>query len=236
MKANIAKDIASLAVPLDKLSLLPGNPRRGDVDSIKRSYSRFGQRKPVVAVGNAEDGGYVSDGNHQLLAARDLGWDTLAVVWTDDDKETAEAYALAANRTSELGTNDNSDLLAMLLRVTSADTELLAAASYGHDDLADILRRIETDAAPPLDPFAEWEGMPAFTQNDMMSKFHVVVHFASDEDCDNFFETIDRQRRSSMWWPSGRGLEVGAFGEQYVEKEDDASSSVPDLHPEQKPS
>ena len=139
MKANIAKDIASLAVPLDKLTRLPGNPRRGDVESVIRSYTRWGQLKPIVATGNAEDGGIVSAGNHQLDAVRQMGWDSIAVVWTDHSPSEAEAFALADNRTSELGTNDDSDLLAMLLRVTSADTDLLAAASYGTSDLIELL-------------------------------------------------------------------------------------------------
>ena len=65
----IAPDLQSLAQPIDTLHLLDGNPRRGNVDAVARSYERFGQRKPIVA---RRDGTVIA-GNHQLLAARSLG-------------------------------------------------------------------------------------------------------------------------------------------------------------------
>jgi hypothetical protein len=105
--SNIAGELRPLAVPLVHLEGLPGNPRKGDVQAIARSYAVFGQRKPVVARRQGErDGkptGIVLAGNHQLQAAQELGWDELAVVWVDDDELTAKAFALADNRTGELG-------------------------------------------------------------------------------------------------------------------------------------
>ena len=49
-------------------------------------------------------------GNHQLAAARKLGWDQIAVLYVEDDELTAKAFALADNRTADLGTYDD-DLL-----------------------------------------------------------------------------------------------------------------------------
>ena len=74
--AQIVPDLAPLAYPVAKLSPLPGNPRRGDVQSVARSYSTFGQRKPIVARREG-DGGIVVAGNHQLLrgAGARLGGD-----------------------------------------------------------------------------------------------------------------------------------------------------------------
>lgn len=95
----IHADLVPLAVPLDILESLPGNPRRGDVAAVVRSYAEFGQRKPIVA--RRRGGGVVIAGNHQLAAARELGWDEIAVVWVDDDEVRAKAFALADNRTAE---------------------------------------------------------------------------------------------------------------------------------------
>lgn len=108
---NIASDLVGLAVELATLNPLPGNPRRGDVAAVKRSYLQFGQRKPIVA--RRQDRTVIA-GNHQLAAANSLGWTHIAVVWTDDDDATAKAFALADNRTADLGSYDD-DLLAALL-------------------------------------------------------------------------------------------------------------------------
>jgi ParB-like chromosome segregation protein Spo0J len=133
MESGIHPDLASLATPIDSLSSMPGNPRKGDVAAVARSYAQFGQRKPIV-VRREGDGGIVLAGNHQLAAARQLGWDKIAVVWVEDDDLTARAFSLADNRTGDLGSYDD-DLLAEMLAVVAVDPELLAAAGYSEKDL-----------------------------------------------------------------------------------------------------
>ena len=147
----IHDDLKHLARPVGDLKLLPGNPRKGDVEAVKRSYERFGQRKPIVALPD----GTVIAGNHQLLAARALGWEEIAVVTSDDDEQTAKAFALADNRTSDLGSYD-SDALAELLADVAVDPDLLLATGYKQSDLDDLLLAIE-----PLDIgdlADEWDG------------------------------------------------------------------------------
>ena len=122
MKHQIADDLTTLAYPIEKLKHLDGNPRKGNVEAVKKSYEKFGQRKPIVATKDGE----VISGNHQLAAARELGWNKIAVVFTDDDELTAKAFALADNRTADLGTYDD-DLLADMLGSVSSDLELLEA-------------------------------------------------------------------------------------------------------------
>ena len=153
--SNIASDLTPLLVDIGTLVTMPGNPRRGDVDAVARSYAQFGQRKPIVA---RRADRVVIAGNHQLAAAHQLGWEQIAVVWTDDDDATAKAYALADNRTADLGSYDD-DLLAALLAEVQAtgDDALLAATGYDGDVLEKLLRRVEfmagagdPDDAPPL--------------------------------------------------------------------------------------
>ena len=43
----IADQLTPLAVPIDSLTPLPDNPRRGDVAAVAKSLERFGQRKPL---------------------------------------------------------------------------------------------------------------------------------------------------------------------------------------------
>jgi hypothetical protein len=143
-----------LATPITNLTELPGNPRRGDIDAIARSLRVFGQRKPVTArvTGKDEQGnpvGYVTAGNHTLQAARDkLEWSHVAVVWIDEDETTANAWALADNRLSEIGSNDADELAEMLARIASEDPMLFEATAYSDEDLAALL---DANLPPPGD-------------------------------------------------------------------------------------
>lgn len=135
---TIAEPLSELAYPLDLLDLLDGNPHRGDVEAVKRSYSQFGQRKPIVArhIG-AEGRAEVTAGNTQLQAASELGWTHIAVVFVDDDDLTAKAWSLADNHSAELGITDEAALIAFLQALT--DPELLRATSYSEADIARML-------------------------------------------------------------------------------------------------
>jgi ParB-like chromosome segregation protein Spo0J len=156
---GIIPDLEPLAVPIGDLKPLPGNPRRGDIVAVAGSYRRFGQRKPLVA---RRDGTVIS-GNHQLEAARGLGWTHVAVVWTDDDDTTGRAFALADNRTSDLGTYDTEALTNLLLDVRNADIDLYHDTAYDDKALADLLmpkaktRRELLDEAGGVDQSGELE-------------------------------------------------------------------------------
>jgi len=149
---NIHHSLQSLAINIDKLSFLEGNPRQGDVEAVAKSYKQFGQRKPIVATTDH----VVIAGNHQLAAARQLGWDKIAVVITDDDELTAKAFALADNRTAELGSYDD-DLLADLLSEVSSVPELMDSTGFTEDDLFNLIgfdddTEEEEEIEVPVDP------------------------------------------------------------------------------------
>ena len=89
-------------VAIESLRLDPQNARKHstrNIDAIKTSLEKFGQRKPIVV-----HNGVVIAGNGTLEAARLLGWEkiTISVCPADWDADTAKAYALADNRTAEL--------------------------------------------------------------------------------------------------------------------------------------
>jgi hypothetical protein len=139
---------------------LPGNPRKGDVEAVARSLAQFGQRKPIVArrMKRSKDGhptGEVIAGNHTLQAALTLGWEQIAVTWTDDDAKTAKAYALADNKTHDIGGYDDALLGEMLADLQGAD-DLLAATGYDEDEIASLLAALPSvDDDPADDPTPE---------------------------------------------------------------------------------
>jgi hypothetical protein len=171
---NIAAPLETLAAPVTNLTELPGNPRRGDIDAIARSLRVFGQRKPVTArvTGRDENDdpvGYVTAGNHTLHAARDrLGWSHLAVVWIEEDETTANAWALADNRLSEIGDNDPDELAALLAQIAEDGShELFAATAYTDDDLAALLASsMPPPGDAPLTDFPEQWGVIVEVDNE----------------------------------------------------------------------
>jgi DNA modification methylase len=95
-----------------------------NLDAIKASLTRFGQRKPIVVTTE----GIVLAGNGTLEAAIALGWDSIdvAVTPSDWDEATARAYALADNRTAELAEWDESVLAKQLLELMDQDFDIEA--------------------------------------------------------------------------------------------------------------
>ena len=155
-KHNIHESLLPLAFPIDKLELLPGNPRKGDVDSVVKSYEKFSQRKPIVARMRPDsDIAEVLAGNTQLKAARRLEWDSIAVVLVDDDDAMVVGFALADNRTHDLGEYLDEELAAMIAMV-SDDSELLDASGYDLADEQELLEAIS--GSMDLDEF-DMEGI-----------------------------------------------------------------------------
>lgn len=152
---TVLPDLEPLLVPIDSIKPLPGNPRRGDVEAVKRALEKFGMHKPIVVQRPKRKNGkgICLAGNHTLRAAIELGWERIPVVWTDDDDATAEARSLADNRTGDLGTYDNDDLLAMLERISREG--MLASTGYDEEFIARLrgltpMALTEPDDAPPL--------------------------------------------------------------------------------------
>ena len=159
---NIAPDLKALEVPIANLTLLDKNPRKGNVEAVKNSYRAFGQLKPIVArrskaTKNGFPTGVVIAGNHQLKAATELGWPTIAVVWTDADAKTAKAFALADNRTHDLGTYDKQVLVELLADLEN-EADLLAATGY--DDKAIKMLIAATGGNTPKDGLTDAENVP----------------------------------------------------------------------------
>jgi ParB-like chromosome segregation protein Spo0J len=102
-------------VKIESLTLDPQNARKHstrNLDAIKASLEKFGQRKPIVV-----HNGVVIAGNGTLEAAKSLGWKEIAVSVcpADWDADTAKAYALADNRSAELAEWDEGILSQQLL-------------------------------------------------------------------------------------------------------------------------
>lgn len=112
---------------ISDLTLDPQNARthsQKNLDAIKASLTKFGQRKPIVVTND----GVVLAGNGTLEAAKALGWDQIDVATApaDWDEATARAYALADNRTAELAEWDENVLAKQLLELLDEEFDIEA--------------------------------------------------------------------------------------------------------------
>jgi ParB-like nuclease domain len=117
-------------VPIDSLTEHPDNARSGDVPKIMRSLERFGLVKPVIVQRST---GYIVAGNHVTKAAKRLGWTTIKCVVQDMDDETARAYLIADNATSDGSTYDKGKLLGVLQSALSLD-----GMGFDEDDIESL--------------------------------------------------------------------------------------------------
>jgi ParB-like chromosome segregation protein Spo0J len=130
--------------PIGDLRTFHMNPRRGNVAAIAASLRVNGQYRPIVVNVGTHTGrpDEVLAGNHTLMAARDLGWERLAVVLVDVDDDQAARIVAADNRTADLGDGYDDRTLAELL----GGLDDLDGTGYTEDDLDKIVR--DLDGAP----------------------------------------------------------------------------------------
>lgn len=159
------KDTANIGehqtVPLLSLNHYSKNPRRGDVQAIKGSIVANGIFRPVIV----NKGTYTDKpneilaGNHTVKAIRELAeenpddqrWQQVEVWMVDVDAERAARIVLADNRTADLGSYDNENLLSLLEMVD----EDLDGTGYDYEDLEDLsalMEEIDTDDETPVPP------------------------------------------------------------------------------------
>lgn len=138
------------SVALADLTLDPQNARLHsieNIEAIKASLAEFGLRKPIII--NPEN--IVLAGNGTVRAARELGWKTITCIVFTGTQEEERAFAIADNRSAELGTWDEVGLAELL---TSLDDGLLAAAGYtpmAVDDLLAEIQESQTITLPDVD-------------------------------------------------------------------------------------
>ena len=134
-----------------ELKFYPGNARRGDIDLIADSLSKLGQYKPIVV----NKDGTILAGNHTVMAAQRLGWETIDVHRVDVDDETAKRIVLVDNASNDKSTYDVEELVNLLTELPNLD-----ATGFTRDEVDDLLETLdalddEDIPEPPKDPQPE---------------------------------------------------------------------------------
>lgn len=158
MKHQVDESLNNLLTDITTLRPLEGNPRRGNVDAIVSSYREFGQLKPIVVRPNEDGTATVIAGNHQLEAAKKLGWTHIAAVKYEADDKRAVAFALADNRTNELGYTEPASLNSIIQDISSDYGNLFEDLGWDMFEMAAIseqayrIERAQEDEAGYVPP------------------------------------------------------------------------------------
>jgi DNA modification methylase len=136
---HIAEPLRHLAIAVEALTLDPANARKHNdrnLDTIKGSLKRWGQRFPIVV---QRQGMVVRAGNGRVMAANALGWTHMAALVVDESEVEAVAFALADNRSSELAEWDDEALTKLL---ESLPTDLMQVTGFSSDELQELINEI----------------------------------------------------------------------------------------------
>lgn len=120
----VASDLEPLLVPIADLEQDAANARKHgerNLQAIARSFSEFGQLKPVVVDVEAR---VVLAGNGTVEALRSIGWTHVAAVRSTLDGIRARAFAIADNRTAELAEWDDAVLASQLAEILEIEGDL----------------------------------------------------------------------------------------------------------------
>lgn len=122
------------------------NPRQGNTEVIKQSLTVNGMYRPVVVNAGTFTGRprEVLAGNHTLMAARDLGWESVAAVTVDVDDDQCARIVAADNRTADLGEYDERLLLELLNDLPDLD-----GTGYELGDLEALEKALREGAGGP---------------------------------------------------------------------------------------
>jgi DNA modification methylase len=130
------------AVPVDRLSEHPDNPRRGDVDAIDGSMAQHGFYGAVYA---QRSSGRIVAGNHRYRVARQRGHATVPVIWLDVDDDQARRILLVDNRTGDQGGYDDAELERVLRDLLDGSDLGLVGTGYTVEDLTELFGEPEPE-------------------------------------------------------------------------------------------
>lgn len=177
-------------VGVDELRLHPDNPRRGRVDLIAQGLVRYGQYRPVVARRTDRT---VLVGNHMLLAARELGWQSVRVLYVDLSDAEANRLLVWDNRSSDLAENDTEALVSLLESLKS-----LAGSGFEPADLDELLDELEP---PPLveDELPPVPEQPVTTPGELLvlGEHRLVCGDARDPEA--YERLLEREEAAMLW-------------------------------------
>ena len=131
-------------VAIDLLKHHPRNANHGDVEAIKKSLAVNGWYGSVVANLTTK---HILAGNHRVMAAKALGWETVPVQWVDVTPEEELRILVVDNRTTRIGQDDTTKITDILAEL--ANTPIgLDGTGYSAVDLDALIDSLTGTGEP----------------------------------------------------------------------------------------
>jgi DNA modification methylase len=131
-------------VSIDLLKHHPRNANHGDVEAIKKSLAVNGWYGSVVANLTTK---HILAGNHRVMAAKALGWETVPVQWVDVTPEEELRILVVDNRTTRIGQDDTTKITDILAEL--ANTPIgLDGTGYSAVDLDALIDSLTGTGEP----------------------------------------------------------------------------------------
>lgn len=131
----IRKEIEHLSINIDELHTHPSNVRQGDVGAISESLQAHGQYRTIIYQQSTKR---ILAGNHTWKAAKALGWTHIAATPVICDDEQALRILLADNKSNDLATYDEPELIELLKQLVNTEVGLLGTLFDG-DELDSLI-------------------------------------------------------------------------------------------------
>lgn len=195
--------------PPESLLAHPLNPKihpKAQQDALSGALSELGWIAPVIVNRTTA---HVLDGHARIGLAISRGEPMVPIAYVEISPEQ-ELLALASyDPIGAMAGTDREQLAALLDEVSTGD----AAVQAMLDQLAQTAGLV-----PPVDPMAEWQGMPEFEQPDHMPYRTLNVHFEDDAAVADFAQLIGQDltdKTKYVWHPEQKHQARG----QYVSDE-----------------
>lgn len=177
------------------------------VAQIAASITAFGFTNPVLIDAK---GGIIA-GHGRVLAAKSLGLESVPVLVLDHLTEAQRrAYVIADNKLA-MNAGWDEDLLREEIEALGAEEVDLAVLGFSDGELQSITLE---KAFGENDANAEWQGMPEFDQQDRKAFRTIPVHFASQQDVDDFAALIKQavtDKTRFVWFPQ---IEIETYADK----------------------
>lgn len=131
-------------VAIDLLKHHPRNANHGDVEAIKKSLAVNGWYGSVVANLTTK---HILAGNHRVMAAKALGWETVPVQWVDVTPEEELRILVVDNRTTRIGQDDTTKITDILAELSNTPIGL-DGTGYSADDLDALIDSLTGTGEP----------------------------------------------------------------------------------------
>ena len=155
-------------VAIELLKHHPRNANHGDVEAIKKSLAVNGWYGSVVANLSTK---HILAGNHRVMAAKALGWETVPVQWVDVTPEEELRILVVDNRTTRIGQDDTTKITDILAELANTPVGL-DGTGYSAGDLDALISELSGVA----------DETPEYEDKEFSNQYGVIITCETEQE------------------------------------------------------